>query len=97
MKGSDLSKVVGAGVLTLSMAVLPLTVPASAQTNTGTNTTTDTIPSQEVRTVESDRNFDWGWLGLLGLLGLEGLAGRKHEETTPYRDPDPVSRSGYRE
>ncbi|MBD1940996.1 WGxxGxxG-CTERM domain-containing protein, partial [Coleofasciculus sp. FACHB-712] len=52
---------------------------------------------QDVRTVESDRNFDWGWLGLLGLLGLAGLAGRKHEEPTRYRDPDPVSRTGYRE
>lgn len=97
MKGSDLSKVVGAGVLTLSMAVLPLTTPASAQTNTDTNTTTNTAPSQDVRTVESDRNFDWGWLGLLGLLGLAGLAGRKHEEPTRYPDPDPVSRTGYKE
>ncbi|MBD2743420.1 WGxxGxxG family protein [Coleofasciculus sp. FACHB-1120] len=97
MKRADLSKFIGAGVLSLSMAVLPLTVPASAQTNTDTNTTTDTVPSQDVRTVESDRNFDWGWLGLLGLLGLAGLAGRKNEETTRYRDPDPVSRTGHRE
>ncbi len=97
MKRSDLSKFIGAGVLSLSMAVLPLSVPASAQTNTDTNTTTNTAPRQDVRTVESDRNFDWGWLGLLGLLGLAGLAGRKHEEPTRYRDPDPVSRTGYRE
>ncbi|MBD1944514.1 WGxxGxxG-CTERM domain-containing protein, partial [Coleofasciculus sp. FACHB-712] len=79
MKRSDLSKFIGAGVLSLSMAVLPLSVPASAQTNTDTNTTTNTDARQDVRTVESDRNFDWGWLGLLGLLGLAGLAGRKHE------------------
>ncbi len=31
MKHSNLSKVIGAGVLTLSMTIVPLTLPASAQ------------------------------------------------------------------
>jgi MYXO-CTERM domain-containing protein len=37
---------------------------------------TDTPPKQQTD-VRSDRDFDWGWLGLLGLLGLGGLAGRR--------------------
>ncbi len=88
MKRNVLSKVIGAGVLSASLAALPLTLPAGAQTDgttTGT-TTTDTTPTQ---VSEGDRDFDWGWLGLLGLAGLAGLA-KKPEETVRYRDPDEV-------
>lgn len=103
MKHSNLSKFVGAGVLTLSMAILPLTLPASAQSDTGSGTT-ETAPSttgdnmqsqgtdNTVAGEEGDRDFDWGWLGLIGLAGLAGLA-RKREEPTRYRDPaDPANR-----
>ena len=100
MKHSNLSKIVGAGVLSLSMAILPLTMPASAQTGTGTGTT-ETAPSTTGDTMQNqgtdsaergDRDFDWGWLGLIGLAGLAGLA-RKREEPVRYRDPaDPANR-----
>lgn len=104
MKRSDLSKVVGAGILAASLAVVPLTLPASAQT------TTDTTPSTGVDTRRTDTNTadyntrgdddnnDWGWLGLLGLIGLAGLLPRKREEPVRYevnREPDATTRSGY--
>lgn len=100
MKHSNFSKIVGAGVLTLSMAILPLTLPVSAQESPGTGTTEtapsttgDNMQSQGTESVETgDRDFDWGWLGLIGLAGLAGLA-RKREEPTRYRDPaDPANR-----
>lgn len=83
MKRSNLSKFVGAGVLTLSIAILPLSLPASAQTGTQPNTTTedttsptiDTTPFQETK----DDNNNWGWLGLIGLIGLANLF-RKPQE-----------------
>lgn len=87
MKRNALSKVIGAGVLSLGLATLPLTMPAGAQTDVTTDTTAvDTTPLQ---VSEGDRDFDWGWLGLLGLIGLAGLA-KKPEETVRYRDPDEV-------
>ena len=86
MKSNFFVKSMGAGVLALSLAILPSISPASAQATTqtdpvvpgaGTNTTTTT----------DNRNdgFDWGWLGLLGLIGLAGLKGRDNDTTT-YRD-----------
>jgi MYXO-CTERM domain-containing protein len=100
MKISNLSKLVAAGVLSASVAVLPFNLPASAQSNTGTgtaDTTTTTTPRQNVdNTTRNDDNFDWGWLGLLGLVGLAGLIPRKHEEPTRYRDPNEVSSTTYR-
>jgi hypothetical protein len=87
MKRTHLYQVVSAGMLTLTMAIMPMANPVSAQTTApGTNTTTtDTY---------QDDGFDWGWLGLLGLIGLAGLAGKnKHQEPTVYRDADPVNRT----
>lgn len=89
MKRSNLSKVVGASVLSLGLAILPLTLPASAQAPD----TTTTSPDTTVENAEGgDRDFDWGWLGLIGLAGLAGLA--KRSEPKVYRDPDPANRSG---
>ncbi len=100
MKRSNLSKAVGAGLLSLSLATLPAVLPASAQTNTSpnrTNTTTDyNNRSQGTNSDRGDRDFDWGWLGLLGLAGLAGLARPKREEPVRYREPDEVSRPGAR-
>jgi hypothetical protein len=95
MMKNNLTKMVGASVLTLGMTILPLTIPAQAQT-----TTDPTInnPNPPTTGVYYDRGFDWGWLGLLGLLGLAGLAGRKrNDEPTRYRDPNAVGSSTYRE
>ncbi|MBD1862793.1 MULTISPECIES: WGxxGxxG family protein [Trichocoleus] len=100
MKSAALSKFIGAGVLSLSLAALPLTLPAGAQTDAGTSTTsgtdtTSTYNNTDTAT-EGDRDFDWGWLGLLGLAGLAGLAKKSHEEPTRYREPEEVSRTGTR-
>lgn len=96
MKRSNLSKVFGASVLSLSMAVLPLTMPSNAQTET-TDTTTDLTTQPVTTTTQGDRDFDWGWLGLLGLIGLAGLAGgNRKEESVRYREPDEVGRTGTR-
>lgn len=93
MKRSDLSKVVGAGVLSLSLAIVPLALPASAQTSSPESNapTMDTTPFQETK----DDNNNWGWLGLLGLIGLANLF-RKPKEPVVYQDPNAGSGSGPR-
>jgi hypothetical protein len=103
MKRSDLSKAIGAGIIAAGLAIAPAHLPASAQTNTapGTNsTTTTTTPRSDVSNAETDRDFDWGWLGLLGLSGLLGLMPKKREETvrhtTTTGDRDPAVRTDYR-
>ncbi|RCJ23610.1 hypothetical protein A6S26_02520 [Nostoc sp. ATCC 43529] len=92
---SNLITAVGAGVLTLSMGILPLTLSAQAQTTTDPGTTTTTTP----RTTNYERNdFDWGWLGLIGLFGLAGLAGKKRDdEPARYRDPNAPGATTYRD
>ncbi len=96
MKRSNLSNLVGVSAIGLSLAILPLSLPASAQTDTapGTTTAPDTTTTSPVQTTNNtggaDRDFDWGWLGLIGLAGLAGLS-RKGGEPTRYRDPDPVN------
>jgi len=94
MKRTTLSKLVGAGVLAASLAVVPLSLPSHAQTdnNPNNNPTLDTTPFQETK----DDNNNLGWLGLIGLLGLANLF-RKPKETARYQEPDVVSRTGYRE
>lgn len=92
MKFSNLTKLVGVSALSLSLSILPMVNPASAQTGTD-----DTTPNTNY--VESDDDFDWGWLGLIGLAGLAGLAGKKRDNDVRYREPD-VTRTGttgYRE
>ena len=110
MKRSDLSKAIGAGIIAAGLALAPAHLPASAQTDTtggttsgttsGTNSTTTTTPGSDVYNAETDRDFDWGWLGLLGLSGLLGLIPKKREEnvryTTTTGDRDPAVRTDYR-
>jgi MYXO-CTERM domain-containing protein len=91
MQYSNVSKVLGASALALSLSIVPSTLPASAQNNTE-QTDPNTMSAQEN---EADRDFDWGWLGLLGLAGLAGLV-RKNEEPTRHRDPNMESRPGTR-
>lgn len=94
MMTRNFSKAIGAGILGLSMAILPLTLPVKAQVTDSPRT--DTAPRT---TTQSDRNdFDWGWLGLIGLLGLAGLAGKKRDdEPTRYRDPNAPGATTYRD
>ena len=102
MKRSDLSKAIGAGIIAAGLALAPAHLPASAQTDTtgGTNNTTTTTRGSDVATADTDRDFDWGWLGLLGLSGLLGLIPRKREENVSYTtttgDRDPAVRTDHR-
>jgi hypothetical protein len=101
MKFSNVSKLIGAGVLAASVAVVPFTPPASAQSNTAPDNTTTTTDStnQGVSNADynNDNDFDWGWLGLLGLAGLAGLAGRKRHDDVRYRsNVDEVGSTTYR-
>jgi hypothetical protein len=106
MKHANLSKAVGAGVLSLSLAVLPLSLPASAQTDTQSSPTTtqpspttedttkptfDTTPLQETK----DAHNNWGWLGLIGLIGLANLF-RKPKTSGGYSEPNAESRGNSR-
>ena len=88
----NLTRAVGAGFLTLSMAMLPLTLPVNAQV---TDPRVETTP----RTTVYDRqDFNWGWLGLIGLFGLAGLAGRKSSgEPTAYRESTAPGTTTYRD
>lgn len=89
MRFTSLPKWIGAGVITASLAIAPLTFPAQAQQNTAPGTTTQ--PGTQVQTRDTDDGFDWGWLGLLGLLGLAGLAGNKRREPINRVDNEPVN------
>lgn len=96
MQSKFLSRWVGAGVLALSLAVLPSGLPASGQTTTGdptvpgdaTTVPGDTVSESEAYTADDSDGFDWGWLGLLGLIGLAGLRRRQDDDTVRYRSPD---------
>ncbi len=99
MKASKLSKLVGAGVIAASLAVVPLSIPAQAQDNPpGTSTQQNSGVDADgpiVDGTERDNN-DWGWIGLLGLTGLAGLLGKKRQESVHHvnHDPDVVVRPG---
>lgn len=98
MKNNKLTTAFSASVIGLSLAVMPLTLPASAQTNNTDSGATTGTTTTDTTNYRGNNDFDWGWLGLLGLLGLAGLAGRgRREETTRYRDPNAVGSTGYRE
>lgn len=94
MKTTALTKIIGAGVLAVSLTALPV----SAQTTTTPDTGATTTQPGTTETQNNDDGIDWGWLGLLGLAGLFGLTGRKKTEPTAYRDPNAtVGSTGYRE
>lgn len=78
-------KTIGAGILALSLAVMPATLPAAAQENQN-RPTIDTTPFQETR----NDNNNWGWLGLIGLIGLANLLRKPASRPTAYADPDPA-------
>lgn len=88
-KQFDISKNAASALLALSLAILPLALPAQAQTNTapaqnnsGSNRVIlDTTPFQESK---GDNNH-WGALGLLGILGLANLF--RKDKPKQYRDP----------
>jgi len=101
MNRSTLAKFAGAGVLTLGLAITPLSLPAVAQNTTESNQPAfDTTPLQETK--DDFNNF--GWLGLLGLIGLAKLFQKqkepvRHSETavssSGYTDPNAVTSTSY--
>lgn len=95
MKLSNLSKVVSAGVIAASLTIVPLTASAQAQTQDTAPGTTYNQRTGNVDSVNTENDFDWGWLGLLGLAGLAGLLPKKRQEPVHYttQDPDVVTRS----
>ncbi|MEQ9234729.1 WGxxGxxG family protein [Coleofasciculus sp. E2-BRE-01] len=87
MNLSKFSKWAGAGVIAATLFVAPFTSVAQAQY-------AQPETYEGVEEIETENDFDWGWLGLLGLLGLAGLAGKKRKEptvtTTDYAANDPT-------
>jgi hypothetical protein len=57
-----------------------VSMPTFAQGSSTGATATTTAPADTTVRRDSDRGFDWGWLGLLGLAGLMGL--RRQPDTT---------------
>lgn len=94
------SKVIGASIVALSLAMAPLTLPTLAQNQNSAesnNPTFDTTPLQET---ENDFN-NFGWLGLIGLIGLANLFRKRRphrhsdEHSSGYHDPSAAHPSSY--
>ena len=97
MKTNAITKVLAAGAVALSLAVLP----ASAQTGgTGTGTTGTDATGTTTRTNYDNNNDDrggyWGLMGLLGLFGLLGRRSQQDDVATAYRDPSTSESMGTR-
>lgn len=78
-------------LLGTAVMIAGLSIPAMAQdtgmsgSRTGSASgTTDMTPMTRTTAteLESDRDFDLGWLGLLGLAGLAGIRRRSHVHHT---------------
>jgi MYXO-CTERM domain-containing protein len=80
MKCAHVSKTVQAGVLALSLFLLPLTTTTLAQTTSPT----PEAPRLETRAEDDDNTGLWGLLGLAGLFGLAGLRRRPAEKVAAY-------------
>ena len=78
MKCDNVSHIVRAGVLALSLLLFPLTTTTFAQT---TSPTTE-APRMETRAEDDGNAGLWGLLGLAGLFGLAGLKRRPAENVT---------------
>lgn len=95
MKRFNVSKAFGISFLALSLATLPVTLPASAQTNTAPDGTAVDTTTNRPATDGDFSDGDWGLLGLLGLFGLFGRRSRKYDDSVAY-DRDVVGTSATR-
>ena len=87
MKQASVSTTIRAGVLTLSLLVLPLSMPTFAQVR-------DTTPAPTTQVVETRHETDnRGLWGLLGLAGLAGLLGRRRHVEPVHSYDAPRERS----
>jgi len=96
MNRSSLAKLIGAGVISLGLAITPLALPAAAQNTSESNQPAfDTTPLQES---EDDSN-NLGWLGLIGLIGLAKLFQKRrepvHHRDTAYTNPNSTTSTNY--
>jgi len=83
MKSINVSTMVRAGALALSLLLLPITMPTSAQT---ANPSSET-QRMETHDEDGDNTGLWGLLGLAGLIGLAGLR-RRPGKARAYDTPD---------
>ena len=74
---------VRAGVLTVSVLLLPLSAPTSAQVQ---DTTPPPVENLEGHNYNRGYTGLWGLAGLLGLAGLAGR-GRRRVAERPYVEP----------
>ena len=72
MKGIELRRIVGSGILALALVATGV----QAQAGTGVQGDATTAP------VEDEGGFDMGWIGLLGLAGLLGLRRKDEHHVT---------------
>ncbi len=93
---SKLTKIAGASVIAASLALIPLSLPASAQTDNTAPTTTQTSPESNAPVFDTtpfqetkNDNNNLGWLGLLGLIGLANLF--RKPKAVAYSDPGTVN------
>jgi hypothetical protein len=97
MKQSSSIGLIGACILATSVAIVPMTLPASAQTTTTPRTGTGSTTGVTTERTYENNNDDRGLWGLAGLAGLFGLLGSKkrhddsrsemRDDTTLHRDP----------
>ena len=88
MKNTNFLTLMRAGVLALSLLLLPLSAQTFAQVRE-----TPPAPTATVE-VEDDRG-DAGLWGLLGLLGLAGLAGRRRHTVAERTYAEPATRRSF--
>ena len=77
MKPSDLSKIAGAGILSLSLMLFPSTLSASAQTNPNSVESEQTSIPAKTTIVQQKVSIDsvnGNWLGAIGLICLAFLS-----------------------
>jgi hypothetical protein len=86
LKRINMTVVVLALFFSMGVTVYAETGGAGNGTGTGGVGTTN-IPGGMTgyRTTATDRDTDWGWVGLLGLAGLAGLMGRNRNENPDRR------------